>query len=169
MARRRPSRSIASEGDGGPSRADAREEAIRLLARAPRSTVEVERHLARRGFDAAAVAAALDALRVRGYVDDAELARRRAEELLLRRGHGRLRVAHELTRRGVADTVVEAALAAVLEGRDDAEIARLALRRKFGHDSPTDASVRARAYRFLIGRGHPPEAVGEILGDDDSR
>ena len=96
------------------------------------------------------------------------MARRRAEDLL-RRGYGRLRVAHELTRRGVADSVVEAAIAAALEGRRDAEFARRALQRKFGEAPLTDASARARAYRFLIGRGHPTEAVADVLGDDDSR
>jgi regulatory protein len=170
MVRRRASRSIASESaPRAGSESDARDVAVRLLARAPRSAAEVEAHLARRRFTPDTIAATLLALRDHRYIDDAEMARRRAEELLVRRGHGRLRVTHELTRRGVADSVVEVAIATVMEGRRDAEIARLALRRKFGHDPLTDAPARARAYRFLIGRGHPAEAVSEILGDDDSR
>ncbi|MBI3768812.1 MAG: RecX family transcriptional regulator [Deltaproteobacteria bacterium] len=169
MARRR-SRSIASESaPRSGSDGDARAVALRLLARAPRSAAEIETQLARRHFTPATIADTLLRLRDLRYLDDAALARRRAEELLLRRGHGRLRVAHELTRRGVADRVVEAAVAAVMEGRCDVEIARLALHRKFGHDPLPDASARARAYRFLIGRGHLAEAVREILGDDDSR
>lgn len=170
MAKGRRSRSIASESaPTSGSDGDARDAAVRLLARASRSAAEIEAQLTRRRFAPESVAEAVRSLRERGYLDDAELARRRAEELLLRRGHGRLRVAHELTRRGVADSVIEAAIATVMEGRRDAEIARLALRRKFGHDSLPDASVRARAYRFLIGRGHPAEVASEILGDDDSR
>jgi regulatory protein len=185
MARRRRSRSIGSEfraaGGADPAagpravrdtraaKPTARDVAIRLLARAPRTTVEIEGALARRRFDPAVIAETLGTLRDHRYVDDDALARRRAEDLLLRRGQGRLRVAHELTRRGVADTVVDAAIAAVLEGRRDAELARLALRRKFGEDPLHDRTARARAYRFLVGRGHPPEAVSEILGDDDSR
>ncbi|HEY2389116.1 MAG TPA: regulatory protein RecX [Candidatus Binatia bacterium] len=140
-----------------------------MLARAPRTGAEVETQLARRGFTPPVVDATLLRLRDLRYIDDESVARRRAEELLLRRGYGRLRVAHELTRRGVADTVVEAAIAAAVEGRRDAELARRALHRKFGEGSMADASARARAYRFLIGRGHPPEAVDDVLGDDDSR
>jgi regulatory protein len=170
MARRRGSRSTASDPARPSSRASsARDEAVRLLARAPRAAAEVEAHLTKRGFPPREVADALLALRDLRYIDDAELARRRAEELLLRRGYGRLRVAFELTRRGVADSVVETAIAAIMDSRRDAELARQALRRKFGDRSLTDARTRARAYRFLVGRGHPTEAVGEILGDDDSR
>jgi regulatory protein len=170
MARRRRSRSIASDTARASSPTlTARDEAVRLLARAPRAAAEIEAHLARRGFAADDVAGTLLRLRDSRYIDDLELARRRAEELLLRRGYGRLRVAFELTRRGVADSVVETAITTVLESRRDAELARLALRRKFGDQPMTDARARARAYRFLVGRGHPPDAVGEILGDDDSR
>jgi len=170
MARRRRSRSTASESPATRATPpSARDVGVRFLARAPRTTAEIEAALARRHFDAATIADALVALRDYRYIDDAALARRRAEESLLRRGYGRLRVAHELTRRGVADTVVDAAIATVLEGRRDAELARLALNRKFGEDPLHGRTARARAYRFLIGRGHPPEAVSEILGDDDSR
>jgi regulatory protein len=170
MDRRRRSRSIASESaPSSGSDGDARDVAVRLLARAPRSAAEIETQLTRRRFAPELIAETLRVLRDRGHLDDAELARRRAEELLVGRGYGRLRVAHELTRRGVADSVVEAAIATVMEGRRDAEFARLALRRKFGHDPLTDAPARARAYRFLIGRGYPAEAASEILGDDDSR
>src|SRR5690349_7241163 len=153
--RRRGSRSIASElgdgasrrrADGAPRRLDgdagspnvlytpdaperAHVAAVAMLARAPRTAAEVERQLARRGFGPSVVDATLLRLRDLRYIDDESVARRRAEELLLRRGYGRLRVAHELTRRGVADSVVEAAIAAVAEDRRDAEFARRALHR----------------------------------------
>jgi regulatory protein len=181
MVKRQGSRSTASEpnrrtprgssgeasSESAPERAHAA--AVRMLARAPRAAAEVAAHLTRHGFAPAIVDATLLRLRDLRYIDDDTLARRRAEDLLLRRGYGRLRVAHELTRRGVADSVVETAIAAVSEGRRDAEFARRALHRKFGEASLTDASARARAYRFLIGRGHPTEAVADVLGDDDSR
>lgn len=170
MVRRRVSRSTASDSADVPGeQVSPWDVAVRLLARAPRTAAEIDAALTRRRFAAAAIADALLALRDLRYIDDEALARRRAEELLLRRGYGRLRVTHELTRRGIADSVVDAAIATVLEGRRDVELARLALSRKFGEDSLYDRTTRARAYRFLLGRGHPSEAVSEILGDDDSR
>lgn len=103
----------------------------------------------------------------RGYVDDGALAERRAEDLLLRRGAGRLKVAHELTRRGLTDTVVERAIAGVLEGRSETALGRAALKRRFGDELPASRTDRAKAFRFLVGRGHPPDIVSEILGEDD--
>jgi len=169
MARRLRSRSTASES--GPadtaSEAAAQAEACRFLARAPRSAAEVTAYLGAGGFASAAVAAALHVLRDLRYIDDAALARRRAEELLVRRGCGRIRVAHELTRRGVAASVVDAAIAAIFADRNDAELAREALRRKFGERPPITAAARARVFRFLTARGHPAEVVSEILGIED--
>ena len=141
-------------------------EAARFLAHAARSTADVDRHLQSRGFDAALVATTLAALRERGWVNDAAFAERRAEELLLRRGAGRLKVAYELTRRGLTDTVIDRAIAAVLEGRSEVALGRVALVRRFGDERPATRQERARAFRFLVGRGHPPDVVSEILGED---
>jgi len=144
-------------------------EAVRYLARAARSTAEVARHLERCGIDEVLVAATLDGLRDHGYVDDAAFAVRRAEDLLLRRGCGRLRVAHELTRRGLTDSVIDRAIAGVLESRTEIALARAALVRRFGDARCASRAERSRAFRFLVGRGHPGEVVSEILGEDDER
>jgi SOS response regulatory protein OraA/RecX len=141
--------------------------AVAYLAHAARSIAEVSTYLTRHGLDAALVVATLQALTARGYVDDAALAERRAEELLLRRGCGRLKVAHELTRRGLTDTVIDRAIAGVLEGRSEVALGRSALARRFGEERPTSRAERAKAFRFLIGRGHPADIVSEILGEDD--
>jgi regulatory protein len=166
MARRRPSRSTASDPPAdAPAAAFA--VAVAYLARAPRSVAEVAAHLEARSIDAPLVAATLAILAERRYVDDDALAERRAEELILRRGYGRLKVASELTRRGLTDTVVDRAIAGVLEGRSEAALGRAALRRRFGDRVPASRAERAKAFRFLAGRGHPTEIVSEILGEDD--
>jgi regulatory protein len=141
--------------------------AVAYLARAARSHVEVERHLAGRGVDVDLVEATLRTLAERGYVDDAAFAERRAEELMLRRGAGRLKVSSELTRRGLTDTVIDSAIAGVLEGRSEVALGRAALQRRFGNELPALRPARAKAFRFLVGRGHPPDVVSEILGEDD--
>ncbi len=140
---------------------------MRYLTRAARSTAEVVRHLERSGVASDVVAATLERLAERGYVDDLGLAERRAEELLLRRGCGRLKVAHELTRRGLTDTVVDRAIAGVLENQSEVALGRAALVRRFGDGPPDSRAARARAFRFLVGRGHPADVVSEILGEDD--
>src|SRR5262245_6705437 len=112
MARPRRSRSIgsrlapsaepaASVPEAGlasacsPAEAAIRE-AVRFLARAARTTAEVERHLADRGVHPDVIGTTLHTLAARRYVDDDAVAERRAEELLLRRGQGRLKVTFEL-------------------------------------------------------------------------
>jgi regulatory protein len=170
MAGRPRSRSTGSSSVEPPpvdEPAGAMALAIAYLAHASRSRAEVERHLATRGVGDALVGATLTALADRGYVDDAALAERRAEELMLRRGAGRLKVAAELTRRGLTDTVVDRAIAGVLEGRSETALGRAALARRFGERPPASRAERAKAYRFLIGRGHPTDIVSEILGEDD--
>ena len=141
--------------------------AVAYLAHAARSAAEVLRHLGRRGVAAPLADATLHALTARGYLDDAALAERRAEELMLRRGCGRLKVAHELTRRGLTDTVIDRAIAGVLEGRSEVALGRAALVRRFGDERLESRAERAKAFRFLIGRGHPADIVSEILGEDD--
>lgn len=168
MARRRPSRSTASEPGSPETPTDAAwTAALRHLARAPRTAAEVSAHLERRGTSPEIVVETLGALARHRYLDDDALAARRAEELLLRRGCGRLRVAHELTRRGLTDSVVGAAITAVLEGTSEEDLARAALRRRFRDALPATPADRARAYRFLVGRGHPAEIVSAMLEEGD--
>lgn len=141
--------------------------AVGYLAHAARSAAEVSRHLERCGIEVALAETALRALATRGYVDDAALAERCAEELMLRRGCGRVKVVHELTRRGLTDTVIDRAIAGVLEGRSEVALGRAALTRRFGDERPVSRAERAKAFRYLIGRGHPADIVSEILGEDD--
>ena len=147
--------------------AGAREEAYRFLARAARSTAEMRAHLERRGFATAHVEAAIDALTGGRYLDDATLAQRRAEELMLRRGWGRFRVASELTRRGFVDSVVTTAIDAIHDDQSETELARQALRRKFPSRSLVSLVDRARAFRYLTGRGYPVDIVTQLLGEPD--
>jgi len=169
MAGRPLSRSTAFSPAESPddAAAAALAAAVAYLARAARSRAEVARHLEAAGYAAELVDATLATVGARGYVDDAMLAERRAEQLMLRGGAGRLKVAFELTRRGLTDTVIDRAIAGVLEGRSEAALGRNALQRRFGNEPPATRAARAKAFRFLVGRGHPPEIVSEILGEDD--
>jgi regulatory protein len=166
MARRRPSRSTGSDPGASDSPEASFDAAVRHLARAPRTAHELSRYLAARGVAPATAEATLDAVRARGWLDDAAVAQRRAEDLLLRRGFGRLRVAHELTLRGLTDSVIDAAIAAALAETSEAELAQRALRRKVGGTLPASGADRARAQRFLVGRGHPAEIVSALLEED---
>ena len=77
--------------------------------------------------------------------------------------HGRIKLSHELHRRGVADAIIKE----VLGGADEDEALRLKAvwQRKFGA-LPGDARERARQQRFLLGRGFSPAAVHRLLGGE---
>jgi regulatory protein len=85
--------------------------AVRLLGLRSHSAVELGRKLERRGFDADAVAAVLDRLAERHYLDDSEFAR----ELVSHRSRGRggAAIAAELASKGVARAVAQAAVAGI--------------------------------------------------------
>jgi regulatory protein len=119
---------------------DAVEEALRALRARDRTAAELDARLERRGIPAAERAEALATLRRVGYVDDARLARARAEALA-ERGSGNALIRHDLERRGIAAELVAAALAELDTERERAE--RIVRRRGPG----------AKTARYLASRG----------------
>lgn len=89
--------------------------ALRYLAVRPRSRVEVERHLARKGHAPEAIAAALERLEQRAYVDDEAFATYWVENRSYFRPRSAAALRHELRQKGVDAASIEAATAAVDE------------------------------------------------------
>lgn len=135
-----------------------RERALGLLARREHSRAELARKLAEHG-EADEIAALLDRLEQSGLLSDA----RYADALAHQRGgkHGSRRLAHELREKGVADALIASTVAHAAEY--DLAAARTVWLKKFGA-APADARERARQYRFLLGRGFPPEVVRRVVG-----
>ncbi len=140
---------------------DAREAAIRLLARREHSARELWRKLTERGLAAEVIGPTLAALAAEGLQSDARFAaeylRSRAE-----RGYGPLRIRAELAERGVAGSEIATAL-----GEAEADWAVRACevhRRRFGDGRPVDRRERARQMRFLQQRGFDGEQIRAALG-----
>ncbi len=138
--------------------------AVAALARREHSRTELERKLLRHlheGEAAADISQALDRLRDRGLLSDQRMAVALARTRGLR--YGRLRIQHELQRRGVdRDTI-----AAALPPPEDESATALALwQRKFGRP-PANAHERARQGRFLAARGFAPAIIARILATSD--
>ena len=85
--------------------------AVDALARRAYARAELGRHLVRKGFTEEVVAAALDRLAERGYLDDLAYARGFVHSRMTGRAYGPRRVRTELARRGVASALVEQVLA----------------------------------------------------------
>lgn len=133
---------------------DARELALRFLARRDYACRELADKLRQRGVTADEAGSTIEALEAEGLLDDARYA-----ELYCRQkfetGHGALRLRTDLRRRGVADHAIAAALKAY-EGRWE-EAALALLRRRAG--DLADERERARLYRAGLRRGFSHDEV----------
>lgn len=142
------------------------DQALALLARRPRSVAELRRELSRRGIERLEAGRVIEALRERGLLDDAALARDFIATRCARLGHGRLRLLADLERRGVAREVAEAAWAeAVRNGDvDPLAAARRAARRAAARlGGRLDRRSYARVYNALLAQGFDAEAAEAAL------
>jgi regulatory protein len=138
----------------------ALEAALRLLVRREHAGLELERKLAERGFERAAVDAALERARELDYLSDVRyaefMARHRTEQ-----GYGEQRIRAELAHNGIDTDTVQGALESL--DIDWVEQARSQLGRHF-RAPPASRTDEARCLRHLAGRGFPGEVARQALG-----
>jgi regulatory protein len=135
---------------------------VRLLARRDFASGELSERLAQDGYPAETIAAVIADLTVGRIVDDARFA---AQYVAYHadRGQGPRRIAMELGQRGVAQPLIEAALAA---GPDWVALAREVRIRRFGLTAPRSWAEKAKQGRFLQYRGFSSDHVRSALGPD---
>ena len=139
--------------------------ALRLLTTRARTRAELRQRLEGRGFEAAAVAEALDRLERVGLVDDAALAELVAEGRA-ERGLDAPAIAAELRDRGVDPAVAERAAHTAVppEARADRcrEVAEARLTQLAGLPAPTQLR---RLATYLARRGYPPDLAETVARD----
>jgi regulatory protein len=161
MPARRPRRR-PPEADPPDDAQAPRTAAIALLARRDFASRELRDRLLKQGFDAAATAAVLADLAREGVLDEVRYAQNYVS-YHAGRGQGPLRIAGDLRRRGLADPLIEAALAS---GPDWCALARKVCRAKFGPEPPVSWPQRARQARFLQYRGFSSDHIRSATGAD---
>ena len=135
-----------------------------LEARA-RGVAELRRLLIRKGEPQTDVDDAIARLQRSGLLDDAMYARQFARSKALGAGLSRRRLQQELTKRGVAREVSDAAIDEVLkeEGIDDrASIERVARKKLKTVDKLDIPTQRRRLYAFLARRGYESEDIANV-------
>jgi len=159
MRRLRVSKAAGRE-DG--SAANVRLAALRLLARRDFATAELRQRLLARGFEPAEVEESVNELTAAKALDDARYA---GNYVTYHggRGEGPLRIAAQLRHLGVADGLIEAALAG---GPDWRALARQARQSRFGAKPPANWSEKARQARFLQYRGFSADHIRAATGAD---
>lgn len=149
---------------GADPDAEAREIAVRLLARREHSQLELRRKLATRGLDADGIDRVLNRLEEDGLQSERRyaesLARQRAE-----RGHGPVRITAELRERGIDAGLANDALESLEV--DFFERAREVYERKYGDAPDAELDYRERAKRFnaMRRRGFEAEHIRDLIGD----
>ena len=125
----------------------------KALAGKQLTVTELRRKLEKGEFDAADIEHGIERCTAAGLLDDRRYATAYVESRV-RRGQGAARIRQDLARRGIDRSVVDELLAAHVEsgGLDDAALD--AARRKFARIDLEDAKARAKAMRWLLGRGY---------------
>ncbi len=140
----------------------ARAAAVALLARRDFASAELRRRLLERGFEAAAVAAAVADLIAERLLDDARFAQSYVT-YHAGRGQGPARISADLGALGLPAGLIDAALET---GPDWRALAREVRTRKFGADPPEVWAEKARQARFLQYRGFSSDHIRFALGSD---
>jgi len=137
--------------------------AAQLLASRPHFRAELAAKLRQRDFPDAEIAAALDRLEARGYLDDRKTAADFIAHRRERGGEGKLRLRAELVRRGASAAAIDEALSG-LDEEDDLAAARDAAerwrRQKAGGSRPEDPVALAR---HLARKGFSQRAIVAVL------
>lgn len=134
--------------------------AARLLARRAVTAAELGQRLEARGYRGETAARTVRRCVELGWVNDEELARRRAAALRAR-GAGSEKIAADLASRGVPRLAIDAAVAESLGERSEAAWAEAALEAA-GIDP---ARAPGRAWRLLASRGFSEQVVVDVVGE----
>jgi regulatory protein len=135
-----------------------------MLARRPLSEREVTDRLVGKGHPESAVPPVLARLRELGLVDDPALCRQLVRSYREGRAYGPAKIAWKLAARGFPRPLLEEAMREECAPESVAEAALRALRKKYRGGIPAGKEGAAKAYRFLAGRGFPPDACRKAIG-----
>ena len=136
--------------------------ALRLLGRRDYTRTELTTRLIDRGYAQDDVEAAIDTLVADRAIDDRRTAFAHVRTAARIKGRGRLRIARELERRGIAKDLIREALAELPKEDERQAIARFIERKRLpAKPSPQE---RRRIFGQLVRRGFPIDAVMKALG-----
>ena len=137
---------------------------MRILSVSAKSGHELTEKLLKSGYGPTEARAAVEECQRRGYINDALLASD-LTACALDRGSGTRKIRQKLLRKGLDKELIEQALE---ENKDsEPESARQALAFKWHSLSrETDPyKKRAKAFRFLAGRGYPAGLISDLLDE----
>ena len=134
--------------------------AIRFLGFRARSQAEMVRYLRDKGYSAEAVDEVVGRLVNEQYLDDEAFARFWLEDRERFRPRGQQALRYELRQKGIADEVIDTALADL----DEDELAWKAVERKLSHwKNLAEQDLKKKIVGFLSRRGFSYETANEVF------
>ena len=141
--------------------------AVDLMSRREHGTVELRRKLRRKGAPSDWTEVAIERLRSNGLLDDERAAQELARWYFAGGSRGRRKVGQLLQQRGFSGAIMENALATAWEelGLDEQSLVdeRLLARFPMAREKGLTAKERAKARRFLLGKGYDPPSIYRAL------
>ena len=141
-------------------RSDPMQAAIEALARSDQLTASLRQKLTVGGYSEAEIESTLTQLSEWGLLNDLSLSEHWAQRASEHPSKGRLRIAEELVRRGVDESLAETLANAVLSDDDERARAQAMLKERFA-----DRKNPAKAARLLAGRGFDPDLIQSLIED----
>ncbi len=141
----------------------AREVVYRQLAAMARSRAQLRSTLIRRGFAEATAEEVLAEFTELGLVDDASFAQEWVRSRHLRRGLSRFVLARELSQRGIAEDIAEAALALIEPESELAAAESLARKRLRATGPPSSRTEWNRLLAYLARRGYSRDIALPVI------
>jgi regulatory protein len=141
----------------------AKNNAYALLRQRPRSEAEIRTRLKLKGYAVDIIDGVVENLRHTGNIDDAKFARLWVESRMHSNPMGDVVLRHELKTKGVADSIIEAALEEKAANYDEYEVAFSMARERFERLKKLDRrKALKRLYDFLMRRGFKYDTVQRI-------
>ncbi len=138
--------------------------ALRYLSYRDRTVKEVADHLEKKGFQPEAIASTLDKLARLGYLNDERFALTWGRSRLEGKKIGRRRLALELKARGLDQSTVERALAALFTEIDEWDLALSAGQKKLSALGGVDGDKKKRRLvHYLQRRGFSIDTVLKVM------
>ncbi|WP_406282061.1 recombination regulator RecX [Nocardia sp. NBC_00881] len=151
-------------GSGGGTAEQAKDVCLRLLGVRARSRAELVQHLTAKGYPPEVSDRALDRLTEVGLIDDAAFAEQWVHSRHTFSGKGKQALALELRRKGVAQSDVAPALAAITDDDEESRAADLVRRklRSLPRDLDRDKTIR-RLVGMLARRGYGQSTAYRVV------
>ena len=148
-------------------RCSALEKAMRILSVSAKTGHELTAKLLQSGYSPTEAESAVEECIKRGYINDALLAADLTASSLSR-GSGCRKIRQKLLRRGLDRELVSRVLEESSDSEPDSARQALAFKWKNLSRETDPYKKRAKAFRFLAGRGYPPALISELI-DEISR